>query len=58
MKDETGGVAIEELLGLKLKMYSLFIDDSTEHKKAMGVNENVAERITHCEYTSVLLNNK
>ena len=39
MKDETGGVAIEELVGLKLKMYSLFVDDSNEHKKAMGVNE-------------------
>ena len=39
MKDETGGVAIEELAGLKLKMYSLFVDDSNEHKKAMGVNE-------------------
>ena len=37
MKDETGGVAIEEFIGLKPKMYSFFIDDNSKHKKAKGV---------------------
>ena len=32
MKDETGGVAIEEFVGLKPKMYSFLVDNS-EHKK-------------------------
>ena len=33
MKDETAGVAIKELVGLNPKMYSFFIDESSEHKK-------------------------
>ena len=32
MKDETAGVAIKELVGLKPKMY-FSIDESSEHKK-------------------------
>ena len=33
MKDEIGGVAIEQFVGLKPKMYSLLLDNySTEHK--------------------------
>ena len=32
MKDETGGVAIEEFVGLKPKMYSFLVGNS-EHKK-------------------------
>ena len=40
MIDETGGVAIEEFVGLRLKMYS-FLVDINEHKKAKGVNKNV-----------------
>ena len=57
MKDETGGVAIEEFVGLKPKMYSFLVDNS-EHKKAKGVNKNVAVTISHNEYKDVLLNNK
>ena len=34
-KDETGGVAIEEFVGLKSKMYWLLVDNS-KHKKANG----------------------
>ena len=34
MKDETGGVAIEELVGLKLYMNSFLVDDNSEHQKA------------------------
>ena len=33
MKDKTGGVAIKEFVGLKPKMYSFLVDDSTGHKK-------------------------
>ena len=31
MKDETAGVAIEEFVGLKPKLY--LVDDNSEHKK-------------------------
>ena len=42
MKDETTIVATEEfLLGLKAKVYSFLVDDSSEHRKAKGVNKNV-----------------
>ena len=34
MKDETRGVAIEEFIELKAKMYSLLVKDNSEHKKA------------------------
>ena len=39
MKDETAGVAIEEFVGLKPKMYSYLVDDNSEHKKAKGDNK-------------------
>ena len=55
MKDETGGVAIKEFVGLKPKMYSFLIDNN-EHKKAKGVNKNVVATISHNEYKDVLLN--
>ena len=32
MKDETGGVAIKEFVGLKPKMYSFLVDNNS-HKK-------------------------
>ena len=34
MKDETVGVAISDIVGLKPKMYSFSVDDSSEHRKA------------------------
>ena len=46
IKDETGGVAIEEPVGLKPKIYSHLIDDDSEHK----MNRNVATTISHKEY--------
>ena len=55
MKDETGGAAIKEFVGLKPKMYS-FLVDNCDHKK--GVNRNVVTTISHNEYKDVLLNNK
>ena len=57
MKDDTGGVAIEEFVGLKPKTYT-FLVDNNEHKKAKGVNKNVVATINHNEYKDVLLNNK
>ena len=38
MKDETRGAAIEEFVGMKIKIYSLLVDDNSEHKKAKGLN--------------------
>ena len=58
MKDETGGVAIKELVGLKPKMCSVVIDDSNKHKKAKGKNKNVVVGINHGKQRDVLLNNK
>ena len=55
MKDETGGVAIEEFVGLKSKIYSFLVDNSG-NKKAKYVNKNVVA--SHNEYEDVLLNNK
>ena len=61
MKDETSGVAIKEFVGLKANMHSFLANDSSEHKKAKGVNKNVVETIIHSEYSEfkhVLLNKK
>ena len=41
MKDETAEVTIKEFVGLKPKMYSFLVYDSSEHKKAKDVNKNV-----------------
>ena len=58
MKDETVGVALEEFVGLKPKMYSHLVDDNSEHKKTKGVKRNVVATISHSEYKDVLLNKK
>ena len=50
MKDETGGVAIKELVGLKSKMYSFMVDDSSDHKKVKGVNKYVVAKISLGQY--------
>ena len=33
IKDKTGSFAIKEFVGLKLRMYSFLVDDTSEHKK-------------------------
>ena len=50
MKNKAGSVAIEEFVGLNSKLHSIMVDDSSEHKKAKGVNENTVARITHKKY--------
>ena len=57
MKDETGGAAIKEFVGLKSTMYS-FLVENNEHKKAKGVNKNVVATISNNEYKGVLPNKK
>ena len=58
MKDETSGVAIEEFVGLKPKVYSIWVDDSGDHRKAKGMDKNIVERISHSEYKDVWQNRK
>ena len=56
MKDETAGVSIEEFLGLKPKLYSFLVDDSSEHKKTKNAIKNVVP--SRDEYKDCSLNNK
>ena len=58
MKDETGSVAIEEFVRLKLKICSFLVNNNSEHEKAKDVNRNIVATIRHNEYKDVLLNNK
>ena len=55
MKDKTGGVVIEEFVGMKPKMYS-FLVDNNEYRKAKDVNKNLVATISHSKYKYVLLN--
>ena len=50
MKNEIGGVAIEEFVGLKPWIYSLLIEDSSDHKKAKSRNRIVVATISYNEY--------
>ena len=58
MKDETAGVAIEKFVGLKPKMYTILVSDSSEYRKDKHVNKNVVAKVSHCKYNDVLLNTK
>ena len=44
-KDETAGVPIKDFLGLKSKMYSIFLDNDKNSKKAKGVKKNVIKKV-------------
>ena len=44
-KDETAGVPIKEFNGLKSKMYSIFLDNDKNSKKAKGVKKNVIKKV-------------
>ena len=58
MKNETGGVAIQEFVGLKPKMYSFLVDDNSEHKKQRCKQKCCCSNKIHNEYKDDLLNNK
>ena len=54
MKDELGGLVIEEFVGLKPKMYSL-ITKSSAIKRAKGVSRHVVEKdLSHQQYKNCL----
>ena len=57
MKDETAGIAIKKLVGLKPKMYS-FLEGNGQHKKVKGVNRNTVSAISQNDYKDVLSSNK
>ena len=47
-----------EFIRLEPKMYSVLVDDNSEHKKAKSVNKNAVETISYNEYKNMLSNNK
>ena len=56
MKDETNGVAIEEFVGLRSKMYSIKLGNE-EKKRAKGVKKIVVKKhLRHQHYKDVLFN--
>ena len=57
MINETGGVVIEEYVGLKPKLY-LFLVYNNKYKKTKDVNKNTVATIGHNGYKDVLLNCK
>ena len=61
IKDEMGGVDIEEFVRLKPNMYLFLVDDSSEHKgmnKVKGVNKNAVAKISHNLQKDVFLDKK
>ena len=52
LKDETA----DELLGSKRKIYSYLVDDNSEHKKAKGLNKNIAVAISHIKDVLLIKN--
>ena len=54
-KGEMVGVAIEEFIGIKPKIYSIFVRNSSKYKKVKGVNKNVVAIIYHKEYKDAFL---
>ena len=56
MKDETGGVAVEEFVGLKPKMHSFLVDNNSEYKQVKGVNRNVVATISHIKMYCLMIN--
>ena len=45
-------------MGLKSKLHLFLVDSNGDHKKAKGMNRNVAAAISLDKYKDVLLNNK
>ena len=57
-KDETAGVPIKEFIGLKSKMYSIFLDNEKNSKKAKGVKKNFIKKGISQDYLDVLNESK
>ena len=58
-KGEASGIPINELVGLRSKMYSYLKDNDEFRKKAKGIKKNVIKKnIKHDNYKDVLFNNK
>ena len=53
MKDETGGIPIEEFVGLRPKMYSLMYN-GVEKKRAKGVKKRTVAKLRHAQYRETL----
>ena len=59
MKDEYGGVPVEEYVGLRPKMYSMVADGGEEKKTAKGVSKIVTKkRLRHSQYRDCLFDSK
>ena len=57
--DEAAGKLIREFIGLKSKMYSIFLDNEINKKRAKGVKESVKNKgISHQDYLDVINENK
>ena len=58
-KDEMGGKAIEEFVGLRSKMYSIKTSDGKEKKTAKGISTITKEKnITHEMYRECIFDKK
>ena len=56
-KDEAGGKAITEFVGLRPKMYSYLVYEEgseVEKHRAKGINRAAAKELKHAEYKSQL----
>ena len=51
-----GGVAIEEFVTLKRKMYLVLVINFCKYKKGKSVNKMLVAKISRNEYKGVLLN--
>ena len=57
MKDETAGVPIVELIGLRSKMYSYVKNNEKGNKTAKGIKKNIVKNvIRHEDYKNTLFN--
>ena len=58
-KDEAAGKIIEELVGLRAKLYSFKMFEGEESKKCKGVKKSVVKKsITHEDYKNCLFTGK
>ena len=55
MKDAMVDVSLEEIIGIKLKIYSILVSNSSKYKKVKGVNKNVVAIINHNECKDAFL---